>query len=256
MRVETIKQNRKIKIDQYLVHGKHREFQVLVFPRYEFMWAYYEDSDERYEIDGDQEAYQLIKYALAALIAAPQEIIYFPVRDKGVGPYFQENYDAVLTRPELQFRHSEWINLRHQLNKAHQTNQFILRYEPEKLCNDWKKIYGRTTHERERAWQRFCNTATFYRAVKKRRQEVNKLLGDTVFLTMLKESLLAWHDEIIYTEQDLFAECNQDPECTHSSIPLCTPLGLFGWMIPHYVKLDMIKEAQIDLKKSKLEKEG
>lgn len=71
---------RKIKIPQYLVRGKHRDFHVLVFPKLEHAWAYYEFDYQRYEIDGGYETYLWLKCAMAALIASPDRILYFPVR--------------------------------------------------------------------------------------------------------------------------------------------------------------------------------
>ena len=106
----------KIKIPQYLVRGKHRDFQVLRFPELTYGWAYWDCDFGRYEIDGDYETFQWLKYAMAALIASPDKILYFPIRKKIAGSYYCENYDAVLTRPELQFRRSEWISLRRQLD--------------------------------------------------------------------------------------------------------------------------------------------
>ena len=45
--------NRKVKIPQYLVRGKHRDFHVLVFPRLKHTWAYYDSDSEHYAIDAD-----------------------------------------------------------------------------------------------------------------------------------------------------------------------------------------------------------
>lgn len=83
--VKPISRN-KVKIDQYLVNGKRRDYCVLVLPKSKgsMMWAYYEKGfDERYEIDADTQCFKLVRYALAALIANPSKIIYFPIRGEG-----------------------------------------------------------------------------------------------------------------------------------------------------------------------------
>lgn len=164
---------KKIKLKQYRVRGKHREFDVLVFSRWRYMWAYYDNDDDIYAIDGDLAACELIKYALAVLIADPNKIIYFPVRDNELGDIFTDHYDAVLTRTELQFRRSEWIRLRRQLNKAHQIENFVLRYDQDRLL-----AYGKRYEKDSEAWKVW----------RKEKQEFSALWGDTVFITMLKGS--------------------------------------------------------------------
>ena len=67
----------KIKIPQYLVRGKHRDFHVLCFPKLEHAWAYDEFDYQRYEIDGGYETYLWLKYAMAALIASPDKSFTF-----------------------------------------------------------------------------------------------------------------------------------------------------------------------------------
>lgn len=214
--------DKKIKIEQYLVRGKHRDFPVLVFPKKSLIWAYFEHFDGRYEIDCDQESAQFLKYALAALIADPRKIVYFPIRGEGLGGYYRENYDAVLTRPEAQLRRSEWVRLRRQLNQAHRVENFVLWYRPEKLCAACGE-----------------NDQTLYaRAGKREKQEVNTLCGDTVFMTLLEESCCLYHRSIVETEQ----EHHRDPES-------CTPFGSgvngnLGWLIHHRVKKEMLRQSR------------
>jgi len=176
---------KKLKFEQYRVRGKHREFDVLVFPKKKNMWAYYEDFDERYEIDGDLAAFQQVKYALATLIADPNKIVYFPIRGPEINGYYRQNYDAVLTRPELQFRRSEWVRLRRQLTKLNRIENFVLQYNPDRLCQ-----YRR----------QFQSDTAYYKAMRQRKLEINTLLGDTVFLSPLKETCLDWLATIIRVE--------------------------------------------------------
>ena len=161
---------KKIRFEQYRVRGKHRDFEVLVFTRRRYMWAYHDNDDDVYAIDGNHAGYELVKYALATLIADPNKIIYFPIRDNKLDGIFSERYDAVLTRTELQFRRSEWIKLRRQLNKAHRIENFVLRYDPDRLLA-YAKRYEKDS-ESWKVWQ-------------KEKQEVSALWGDTVFITSL-----------------------------------------------------------------------
>lgn len=181
-------ENKKIKICRYLVRGRRREFQVLVFPRTSHLKAYLDWDDDAYEIDGDLEGYQAVKHALAILAADPEKIIYFPLREKSAVSLYQENYDAVLTRPELQFDRAEWITLRRQLNPAHQVQGYILRYEPKKLMDQWERFQG---------------TDADYRVRNHRsKQDVRTLHGDTAFFSLLKPTCLSYFHRIFTSELD------------------------------------------------------
>lgn len=91
---------------------------------------------------------------------------------------------AVLTRPELQFRHSQWIALRRQLDVPHKVGNYRLRYDEDRL------IHTLDGFEQSR-WN--------YRTMKKLKQEANTMQGDTVFLTLLRESCLFYYQGIIKT---------------------------------------------------------
>lgn len=184
--------NKKIKIPQYLVRGKNRNYNVLVFPKKKWLWAYYEGFDERYEIDGDAAAYQQVKYALAALLANPGKIAYFPIHDDGYGEYFKENYDAVLVRPELQFRRSEWVSLRRQLDETHRIKSFELRYEPEKLYVAYNKFTQ--------------NTYVSSKFRKREKKSSARLENGTVFFALKRESCYYYHHAIINEERLVMGE--------------------------------------------------
>jgi len=184
---------KKLKFEQYRVRGKHREFDVLVFPKRKNMWAYYDNDDGLYSIDGDFAAYHLLKYALAVLIADPNKIIYLPVRDNNLWDYcYPERYDAVLTRTELQLRRSEWVKLRRQLNKAHRIENFVLRYDPDRLLS-----YG----ERYRTDDAIC------KACHKNKQEFSALCGNTVFITLLKETCFRTFSDFLNIEPRQSYDC-------------------------------------------------
>ena len=171
---------KKIKIPQYLVRGKHRDFHVLYFPKLEHAWAYDEYDYQRYEIDGGYETYLWLKYAMAILITSPDRIIYFPIR-KPFDQCFFPSHDAVFTRTELQFRRSEWTHLRRQLDKTHQVQNYCLMYDQQKLC---AFVEG------------FLGSDQYYRAKKRLKLEANVLLGDTVFFSMIRENCYLTHDDI------------------------------------------------------------
>ena len=218
---------KKIKLEQYQVRGKHRTYRVLKFPPLPYAWAYWDWDTERYVIDGDHEAFQHMAYAMAALLAAPDRIIYFPIRKKGMVHYYPQNYDAVLSTTTLPFRRSEWIRLRRQLDAAHQLPGFRLRYEPERLCDQLQKLEG--------------SNARYYHALRQRRQEVNVLLGDTVFWALRKESCCAYHATIL----DMMEHC--DPSLGYG-LPVD---GLWlnsciGWYLPDNAIREALGEAKED----------
>ena len=172
-----------IKIPQYLVQGKHRTFQLLKFPVLDYACAYWDYDSEHYAIDGNQETFRWLSYGMAALMEAPYKILYFPMRKTTLARYYSTDCDAVLTKRECQFRRSEWNNLRRQLDSTHRIQNYRLRYDPEKLCGQYSRLQ--------------TMPGKYYRALKQLDQEVDTQLGNTIFLTMLKETCLAYHAEIV-----------------------------------------------------------
>lgn len=213
---------RKIKIEQYHVQGKWRNYQVLVFPKPNYMWAFYDDFDEQYEIDGDIDAFQYVKYAMAALIACPEKIVYFPIRSKSIFKCYEENYDAVIMRPEAQLKRSEWVHLRRQLDRAHRINNFVLDYNSDKLCAYCEK---NATHR-------------YYDAYSRKKQEVNELLGSTVFMTLLEDSGYTCHQWVTKAEQ-------QEEILREPSDPIYTRFGYFGWMLAQSSIEEMLESTAI-----------
>lgn len=198
----------KNKNEQYSVRGKSRNYQVLVFPKPNYMWAFYDSFDEQYEIDGDKMAFQHVKYAMAALIACPDKIVYFPIRSKSTFKCYEENYDAVISRPEAQLKRSEWVQLRRQLDRIHRIHKFVLDYDEDKLCAYWEKNAKRR----------------YYDAYSRKKQEVNELLGSTVFMTLLEDSCYTCHQWITTTER-------QEEMLREPSDPIYTRFGYFGWLL-------------------------
>ena len=181
--------SKKIKIPQYLVHGKRQTYSVLVFSKKKWLFASYDGADERYEIDGDPAAYQQVKYALAALIANSGKIAYFPIRKPGFRQFYMENYDAVLVRPELQFRRSEWVSLRRQLNKAHRIKDFELYYDPQKLYDHYESL-SHSESEMAKVWRDNYGVSS-------------KLEDGTVFFAIYRDICYAYHHAILEAEKDV-----------------------------------------------------
>ena len=228
--------NQKIKFDQYKVRGKRRDYEVIVLPRKKYMWAFYDDFDRQFEIDGNVGAYRYVKYALAILINDPTKIVYLPIRGQAIGKYYQDNsYDAVLTRPELQLRRSEWVCLRRQLDRAHRMENYVLRYEPEKLCDEWAKW-------RENRYN--------YRGKNREKQEVNTMADDTVFISYWRDAYLAAHDRIV---------CAMREPLSEPSEPIFTDITNYpylGWILTPASIRNMEEKARTNDQHSQRGTEG
>jgi len=133
----------KLKFPQYKVRGKHRDYYVVAFPNYPYMWPNYEKDDREYIIDTDAAGWQQLRYAIAILLQAQDRIIYFPTKNNNrIYPWGDdyENYDMVLTVSGLHFRRSEWVRLRRQLKPANRVQNFALSYKPEEIVAQAEKI--------------------------------------------------------------------------------------------------------------------
>ena len=216
-----------MKISQYLVHGKHHLYSVLVFPRKPWFWAFYNESDERCEIDGDPAAYQQVKYALAALIANSGKIAYFPIRGECFGEFYTQNYDAVLTCPKLQLRRSEWGHLRKQLDRAHKIKNFELYYEPQKLYDHYEKL----SKSEGKMWEVWDREDT----------RLACLENETAFFTLGRDVCYGYHHDIICAEREVQAgNCVFD-----SAYRICE----LGYLITPGCKRFMRRSNEWDAKK-------
>lgn len=159
---------KKYKLDRYVVYNKKRKYEIIVFPKEPFMWAYEDSPYESglYMVDGDKNAFKALSLAMALLANDFGKIIYFPLDGKGLGSYYTDGYKLVLCRPELQFGQSEWYDMKSRLDQKHYEGKYVLSYDKQKLNDffeatqqDWK--------------QKKCGQAI-----------VRKVLGDTLFLTL------------------------------------------------------------------------
>lgn len=172
----------KLKVDQYKIYNKGCVHKVIVFPRLEHAWAYDDfPEDDQLMLDGSPEFFHQIHHALAALIADPSLIIYFPIKhpkETRFGGHM--TYDAVLLRPELQFRRSEWYDIKSKLDKKHWVGKYTIRHNVKKLEDLWEK------EDKQKPW-RYT-----------RENVVEELLGDTVFLVLPEIACLDYHSNITF----------------------------------------------------------
>lgn len=173
----------KFKVDKYEIYNRGRTFTVLKFPRTENAWAFDDAPEEdQLMLDGCPEFMQHVHHALAALIKNPNLIIYFPIKHPDEKNYGDNpmTYDAVILRPELQFRRSNWLTLRRKLDQKHRKGTYT-------ICHDAKKLDDRC--EKHYAGKRWL-----YRQLDKRK--IEEIRDDTVFLVLPKELMYLYHSSI------------------------------------------------------------
>ena len=171
----------KLKVDHYRGRGKKRTYDILMFPDVKNAWTYDDYPEESGpRVDGDRELFRLLKVALALLTSDTSKILYFPIKHEGYHAIYQTTYHLVLLRPELQFRRSEWFELKGKLNKRHWVGKHVIRYNEQKLLDYYeKKLKGRLWLEQEQE--------KYY---------VEEILGDAVFMVLLKENCYRYHQMI------------------------------------------------------------
>lgn len=172
---------KKYKVDQYKIRNKEKILKILVFPkRTTEAWAYDNyPEDDQLMLDGDPGFMCQVQTALAALIDDPSIIVYFPIKNKNCTRFGRHmTYDAVLLRPELQFKLSSWYDIKDKLDKKHRTGKYTIRHKEAKLVDLWNKEY-QNKYWRV-AWDKKCG----------------KLLGDTVFLVLPQSVCLEYHYDI------------------------------------------------------------
>lgn len=186
----------KIKIDKYVVHGKKRSYEILVFPDCEYMYVYdARPREECYEVQGNKDAIRNIMTATAILAEDPSKIIYFPSKKKDIYGKLNLEFNLVMFRPELQFRRSEWYRLKSRLDKRHWAGKYVLNYNQQKLIDQDRKIKNSWLYPKweKRGWKIY----------------VEEELGDTVFWVHPKEMYYELHS---YLVEDMKAFEDEDFE--------------------------------------------
>ena len=139
------------------------------------MWAFddYPEMDMMM-VDGDKNEMKALKYAYAVLVQDFTKIVYFPIRNtEGIGEYYGDTWNLVLMRPEIQFRRSEWFEMKSKLDKRHLTEKYVLDYNRKRLDFLWEnmevKFESLGGYKRN---ERFC---------------CEEVLGDTLFMVVPRD---------------------------------------------------------------------
>ena len=179
----------KLIVDHYSVYNRGRVFDILVFPRHENAWAFYENDDEKYEIDGDKAFFKIMLHALAVLADDPSKIIYFPIRHPGETMYgAEETYDAVLLRPELPIRRSDWRDVRRKLDRKHFVGKYTVQYDSLKMEQSWQEYCKKYPWHFSKDGFLYCG-----------RYDTNiteDIYASTVFLVLPKDVFIVYHHQI------------------------------------------------------------
>lgn len=180
----------KFKVDCYEIYNKGRTYKVLKFPRVENAWAFDDfPEDDQLMLDGDPEFYRLLHHAIAALITDPSVIIYFPIKHPGDTSYHAHmTFDAVLLRPELQFRRSRWYSIKSKLNKQHWRGKYTIHHDIQKLDDYWKQLCKKRPRMVDH-WERRIDRE-FYKDI------IYDLLVDTVFMVLPRDVCYMYHRQI------------------------------------------------------------
>lgn len=179
------------------------------------MWAYEDGCDWEYlAIDGSIKGFKLLCYAFAILADEPDKIIYLPWKQEGVGRYYTRNYDAVLCRPELQFRRSCWTKIKKRLDRKHWCGKYILRYDKKKLMDYYEKVllHKYLDEVSPRVRRRNLPFYVMHREWKVHKEEV---LGNTAFFVLTR---LECYDHHYHTVKDIEEIRGSEEENCWSSI--------------------------------------
>lgn len=161
---------KKIKLDKYTVFHKRKKYEVIMFSKEKYMWAFddYPEEDQLM-VDGDKNAMKSLSLACAILAKDPSKIIYFPIRSEGMNGYYRENYDLVIVRPELQFRRSYWTQIKPLLDKRHWSGKYTFLYDKKKLKDFFSKKVenacdreGKEKHDRKVYVQEIIGSTIFW----------------------------------------------------------------------------------------------
>lgn len=141
--------NEKISFEQYLVKGKKRNFRVVKIPRRRYGYAV---EYEAWGFEGNERNMMDLCHALAALLADSEIIIYFqPGYDNEVyGHYTDCRDDFIICSSSLQFKRSEWYNLRKQLNPRNKIDNFKFVYRPDRLCKEFETVDRKYSYKNDK----------------------------------------------------------------------------------------------------------
>lgn len=176
-----------IRLPRYILPGKSRTYSILAYPPQANLWAYdVYPEDDQLMIDGDRAAFRQLAHALAILLADPMQIVYFPTAH----PKPERRYHAVLLHPNLQFRRSEWFDLKPRLNRRHYAGAYEFSNNPQKLLAEYEPLRRRMEREYH----------DYDRRIK--RSYAEQMIGDTIFLVLPRELCYRAHARILCALED------------------------------------------------------
>lgn len=206
----------KLKIEEYVVKEKGREYSVLVFPKLQYMWAYDCSPEEYcYMEDGTAEVFCALKHAMAILTQASDKIIYFPCKQEGIGTCYRDNYNLVLCTPKAQLRRSYWIAIRRKLVSANKRGNYVFRYDRKKL-DDFCEKKLMIMESRGTEFKLMLRTEIGKMIDKEHLEEI---VGENLFMVLGKSECIYNHYRIA---KDLDEYCAGDDYGTWSAM---------GWFI-------------------------
>lgn len=133
----------KFTFGEYKVYSRKRkkEYSVIIFPGELRLWAFDNYPEDNFMIvDGDKTGFRMLSIAFAILAQDPSKIVYFPVKNaEGFGGYYGGTCHLVLACSELQFRRSDWYELKKQF-KPKNKGKYTFRYERQKLMDYQEKL--------------------------------------------------------------------------------------------------------------------
>lgn len=192
---------RIIKIDEYHVYEKGREYEILVFPFIKHMWAYDNSAEWGYvRIDGTAKAHYLMCYALDILARNKNKIIYFPCKQEGIGGIYHKNWSLVMCRPELQLRRSLWFKIKKNLDKKHLTGRFKYTFDPDRSIGYFRDIIPKKFKTEDDWVIHGEKRISHYK--KKYDHHVEEVIGDTAFLVLTKEECFQRHFDTLIALRD------------------------------------------------------
>ncbi len=182
----------KVSLDRYRIYSNKykRLISVIVFNERR-IYAYDDYPESSFlAIDGDEHGYRKLGLAYAILTQDPNVIIYFPVDEKLRDGYFQHNF--VLLRKELQFRHSEWFELKKKLKKKNLADKYHFSYNREDLLQEAKRLEENGSRYRYKERTRF-----YWEKHDPWVQTAENTIGETIFLTDNRYDCIMKHQSIV-----------------------------------------------------------
>ena len=170
----------KCKVDLYHVYNKGKLHKVIVFPRIEDAWAFDDyPEDDQLMVDGCPEFMRQVQFAMGALINDPSIIAYFPIKHKNCTIYGAHmTYDAVMMRPEVQFKCGHWYDIKPKLDMKHWVGKYTINYDEKKLDDLFEKKYS------GKHWNIDYDNVKYH------------LIGDTAFFTIPKSMCILYETDI------------------------------------------------------------